>query len=179
MISILGIFAAFNCVTFSEQLESPKEGNLKFVSAKDYSLFLNKDTKEFYLLQTKSKVSIPKNSSFVEFSEKRGLVIRDKSGTITYTLGENIYGIAHMKGKEFVNALTVNSNGNLNFIPNVGTVIFELACGCVSNGTTSDCDSGGAGSNGCSVTDGGSVGIGWNNGCSVSCNEGYYACCNE
>lgn len=53
--------------------------------------------------------------------------------------------------------------------PSVLKFIYEDAA-------TESCDNGGAGSSSCSVSTGGS---GSNSGCSVSCQTGYYSCCNR
>jgi hypothetical protein len=57
--------------------------------------------------------------------------------------------------------------------PNLPSV--DMKCGCVSNTKSSDCNSGGPGSTGCSVDSG--IGIA-TSGCSVNCGSGTYSCCN-
>ncbi len=60
----------------------------------------------------------------------------------------------------------------------VGPPVLEFSCKCAVNGTSSSCDSGGTGSNGCSTTSSFSVASsGATTGCSVSCGGGYYSCC--
>ena len=183
LISILSLSLACLYSTNHADVNPSSKGGLIHVSGNDFTLFFNLESEDFYLLQAKEKITVPKDCSFQRYDKAGGLVVFDNntSGTTAFHLGDQIYGIAHMSGEKYTKSLILNTKEGVNFVPNPGGVIEELSCACYPSSSGSrSCDSGGEGSNGCEITDGGGTGtINWNNQCQVSCNTGFYACCNE
>ncbi|MDZ4706040.1 MAG: hypothetical protein SH848_19085 [Saprospiraceae bacterium] len=172
----------FSNVLFEMPASSSKDSSLIYASGEGFVVFYEKTSKDFYFLQTSEPIVVPENPSLFSYDKSGKLELRKEDGKskVVYKLGGAIFGIAKMGGENFEKRLLINSGQELSFVPNVGDVVAELACGCVSNGISSECDSGGAGSTGCEITDGGSVaGVGWTNHCQVSCSAGHYSCCNE
>lgn len=182
---LLSAISAMFCASPQMQY-SNMDAALLYTSGNGFSLFFNPPTGAFYLLQTTEKLSVPASVTFQSFSKESGLTIKDSRSahTINYSIGGQVLGMATFSGSRYASQLTTTApNGTVAFVGNVGDVIFELSCHCRRNGTAQPeggCQSGGDGSTGCEITDGGGFATGnWNNHCQVSCASGYYACCNE
>lgn len=172
LISILTLVAS--CFISSDQ--SVREGNIIHTQGENFALFLNKDTKDLYLIQFEKNIQVPEDAKFIEYKKEGRFVIQDLkiNKPVTYLLGNNsVFGIVRMQGTGYLNSLTTTNGENIGFISNIDDVIYEVACGCQSVFTsTSSCDSGGAGASSCSTSSGGDS-------CSVSCNSGMNACCSN
>lgn len=172
LISILTLVAS--CFISSDQ--PVRDGNIIHAKGKNFTLLLNKDTKDLYLLQSKKDVRIPESAKFVEYKKEGKFVIQDlKTGKpVTYQLNsDGIFGVVHMQGAHYLDNLTTTNGTNLSFIANLDDVIYEVSCSCVSwMGSTANCDQGGSGASSCSVSSGGDS-------CSVSCGDSYNACCSN
>lgn len=147
-----------------------------------YALLFNPTDSVLYKLQFNVKPTIPAHAELVQFTPSE--LRRREQGTqriVSYALNGQIIGIAKMKGPRYTGGLMTNNGTALAFVPGLDDGdVEELSCQCYQVAAVHSCQSGGAGSNGCEITDGGSVGgVGWTNHCQVSCTGGYYACCNE
>lgn len=172
------------CSSHIQNLSATKTGTyLLHTSSHARTIFYDPASEVFYVLQTTQKLDVPTTCTFVAYEKKGALTIRDEASnsSTAYVLNTTTYGISAMKGKKYAEKLlTTDSKNRISFVNNIDDVfVGAFACVCHGVGTSHLCQHGGPGSSGCSVTDGGSVGVGWENGCSVSCNTGYYACCNE
>ena len=173
------------CSFFFSQKGS--EGNastlLKYhIGAKgDYVLFFNPTDSLFFLVQTTQKVVVPNECKFASYSKSElSIIDAVTQKATTYKVGGDIIGISKMGGPRYFQAFTTEAGGSIQIDANPDSDVWGLVCNCVSNSTTTSCQSGGLNSNGCEITDGGQVaGVAWTNHCQVSCNTGFYACCNE
>jgi hypothetical protein len=106
------------------------------------------------------------------------LKVRDiKSGTVhEHTLSANIYGIGLADGASSVDAILEQTQGGGYVLPDVIDGTEGIACNCFASGETlpDNCDHGGAGSSGCSVTESTPL---YEISCSVDCNGSHIACC--
>lgn len=156
--------------------------------------FLDNSRVNFVILQNSNITQMFANGNFEVDIYESGVVLHDKNQSRKY-----FYGIDDAKSEELVDALgresftSVNNNakgfvynwgtqddyGNQNLTQiaqkNIATLSF-IDSVAFDNETEAGCDSGGAGASSCSVS-GGATGN--STGCSVSCNSGYYACCNK
>ncbi|WP_374402131.1 hypothetical protein [Flavobacterium sp.] len=151
------------------------------------------DTKHIFILQeTDSKLKLENEYSKITFLD-HSIILDSKSEAFFIGVKEKLEssiiikefkeirtnkktleaygsGIVHMwfeKGNEFA-----KSKIKLNIIEEQPSIFKYLED--ADAGTS--CDSGGTGSTSCSVSSGGS---GQSTGCSVSCQSGYYSCCNK
>lgn len=135
----------------------------------------------FYLLQTNAKLNIPTKCSFVEYQNGLLTILDVATSTpVSYALSENIYGVSKMKGNKYNEVLL--SKRKTRFVEAKDAkldaiVAAVVPCGCRIVGSGSECQSGGSGSTSCSTS--GRIGAFGERSCSVSCNSGYYACCNK
>ncbi|MBP9134709.1 MAG: hypothetical protein KBF75_11820 [Saprospiraceae bacterium] len=152
-------------------------------SGNTYTIFYNQTSKHFYIVRFVAKPQIPANIKFIQYSTGQlRMSNMDNNEILNFSLDDNIYSITEAFGRSYEKTLLINGSGQQGFITDPGIIggVVELSCKCKKNGTKADCDHGGEGSNGCAVQDGGGVSpFNWENNCSVSCNEGYYACCNK
>ncbi|NBC08937.1 MAG: hypothetical protein GVY26_17230 [Bacteroidetes bacterium] len=106
------------------------------------------------------------------------LKVRDiKSGTVyEHTLSADIYGIGLADGASSVEAILEQTQGGGYVLPDVIDGTEVIVCNCFESGETlpDNCDHGGAGSSGCSVTESTPM---YEISCSVDCNSSHVACC--
>lgn len=146
-------------------------------------------TKEFdkyYVFQYDSEstmidVSQIKNSDLLEFNTTNLKVLIDGSVTV-FTIDSNYLAIngetvyyGYGLSERYAEGMGFKLVDVGEKISDIGSVV-ELY-GNKSDRKDEDCSSGGEGSSSCSVA--GSVGNVKSNGCSVTCESGYYACCND
>lgn len=188
LFSIVGLCMAV-CSTSTSKVEAnvPETADGEIIShvTASYTLLCDPSTKNFFYLQTKAGLDLPQRARLASFSKGVVSLYELAEGkTINLELDERIFGIAHMRGTWYEeNLLWKNTQGVQAFVDEPDDLINELSCTCIVVGTPTepeDCDSGGVGSTGCEITDGGRVAsANWTNHCQVSCAEGYFSCCNE
>ena len=146
----------------------------------DYTIFYSEYQDRFFHMQYTTPPVLTGAYEFVEFS---GGIFKIRETTsrniLSFSFSQNsyhnIYGLGEFSGTDYNENYLIQSGGDIDITDNPQA----LSCTCKRDGTQPACGHGGVGSNACSVTDGGSLGVGGKNECSVSCNDGYYACCNE
>lgn len=182
----------FNCPgktsSATGEIEKPSV-EIRLTSGGNIAAVVKNDTaflKTVFLLQSTDQVvlnepiiltntSVNYSGNCVVFQSKddgRNVVFRlagaGNCGTPSNNLGVyEGFGLASQNGDDIYNAF-INSGGTF---PDIQA----FSCTCKVKGTSAQsCDSGGVGSNGCSTTS--TVGP-ISTGCSVNCNDGYFACC--
>lgn len=146
----------------------------------DYTVFYSESQNKFFQIQYENKPVLTGSYEFVEYG-REVLKIREVSSRdiLEFSFSDeahhNIYGLGAFAGSGYNDNLLIQTGGNTDITDDPQA----LSCTCKKNGTQPACEHGGVGSNACSVADGGSLGVGGKNECSVICNDGYYACCNE
>ena len=197
------VFTILNAALCNNPKNVHAKGNntewpVSFYMGQTFMIAFDNNTNKFYAVQYKTKPSINLSSQIkVVESAGRKLTLKDEQNgsIVSFSLEPlnrseiSVYGIIYFHGNEYeTQLLKTNANNKKMLDPTVlasldtgdaGAIITAMRCFCAANGSNNGCDHGGTGSNQCSVTHGGSVGIGWENSCSVACGSGYYACCNK
>lgn len=144
-------------------------------------LFLNRTDTSYYYVSLASSVTMPALVSFASYVPGN-LVVRNSSTTalITFSTNSNANGISYLKGTGYDSLFLMTYQGEIYIDYDPPIDLISCKCFPDEDAEDHDCDSGGEGSSGCEVTDGGETGpIGWHNHCSVDCKPGFFACCNE
>jgi hypothetical protein len=168
------------------------EKDLITLKFKEKALFYNvKDTMTYFIqyldhtnieLDTYERIEYDKKDNSINFYKKNNKVLK-------IGLNQNVFGIGKTNTFNFNNFITKNISLVERSYSNYYDFsswydepeVEEVKCGCISQNATrkpKNCDSGGAGSTQCAITDaGGAATISWNNHCATSCGSGYYSCC--
>lgn len=133
-------------------------------------LFYKESNSTFYFVQTDSSYTLSSTLTYTS-SSSDSLTISNNGVTLAFGLNSNAYGIGEFSGDVAEENLLTESGGTTIFVSD-DDVLGNLSCKCTIGTGGLYCDHGGVGSSSCSVsTSEGS--------CSVSCDDGWTACCNE
>jgi hypothetical protein len=184
LIVVLSFVLVFLSCNKTKYLDSNQEAML-YVITEDYSFFYNREQKEFYLIQYKSKPIFEGDIYFNSFDENT-FAIKNKSNIITFNLMDgNIFGITKLIGFEDKylsksdSKNTLQQRNKIGFTRDVFDEDFQekLYCKCRDNKLPdNNCTSGGKGSTECEQSVGNPVVL--MQSCSTKCDtKTSYACC--
>lgn len=183
--SMTGLFASFSMtdVVGADAETTISVPTLTYQNA-GHTMVHRLNSEYFIHLMSEEQLVLPSPIRLVDVTDTEVKLKSVESGQIhTYTVGDELFGLAIISGENYDVALVNNTEQGYEIDGDNADEVFARACGCRAAGTPDDgCKSGGEGSKSCthSSSGGGSVagtGGSRSTSCSVSCQDGYYSCC--